>query len=158
MRNLETVVVQLLVSRSLPSSGLTWGVSFSLFFSSSRTIRHYITWATDGIVMQTKQGWSVMPWSLSTLFMRKCFREVDRHTSPSIGLGYWFPVTNIMRSSPAFVSFIVYFLTHYRAGIATGYRLNGRGVGIWVRVAVRFFRSPRLLDWFWGPPSLISNW
>jgi hypothetical protein len=42
-------------------------------------------------------------------------------------------------------------------GIATGYRPDGRGVGVRVPVRVRFFSSPRHPDRFWGPPSILSN-
>jgi hypothetical protein len=42
-------------------------------------------------------------------------------------------------------------------GIAAGYGLDSRGVGVWVRVQTRFFFSPRRSDRFWVPPSLLSN-
>jgi hypothetical protein len=42
-------------------------------------------------------------------------------------------------------------------GIATGYGLGGRGVGVRVPVRVIFFSSPRRPDQFWGPPSLLSS-
>jgi hypothetical protein len=42
-------------------------------------------------------------------------------------------------------------------GIATGYGLDGRGVGVQVPVGARFPPSPRLPDRFWGTPSLLSN-
>jgi hypothetical protein len=41
-------------------------------------------------------------------------------------------------------------------GIATGYRLDDRGVAVRVRVVSRTFSSLRS-DWFWGPPSLLSH-
>jgi hypothetical protein len=40
--------------------------------------------------------------------------------------------------------------------IATGYCLDGWGVRVRVPVGARFF-SPHRPDWFWGPPSLLSN-
>jgi hypothetical protein len=40
-------------------------------------------------------------------------------------------------------------------GIATGYGLNGRGVGVRVPEGSRIFPSPRRLDRLWGPPSLL---
>jgi hypothetical protein len=42
-------------------------------------------------------------------------------------------------------------------GIATGYGLEDRGVGVRVPVGWRIFSSTRLSDVFWGPPSLLSN-
>jgi hypothetical protein len=42
-------------------------------------------------------------------------------------------------------------------GIATGYGLDDRGVGVRVPVGAKFFSSPCHADWFWGPPSLLSN-
>jgi hypothetical protein len=46
------------------------------------------------------------------------------------------------------------------AGIATGYGLDVRGVGVRVLVGSRMsriFSSPRRPDRFWGPPSLLTN-
>jgi hypothetical protein len=43
------------------------------------------------------------------------------------------------------------------AGIATGYGLDDRGVGVRVPVGSRIFTSPRRPDRLWGPPSLVSN-
>jgi hypothetical protein len=40
-------------------------------------------------------------------------------------------------------------------GIATGYWLDGRGIGLRVQVRVRFFYSPRRPDRFWNPLSLL---
>jgi hypothetical protein len=42
-------------------------------------------------------------------------------------------------------------------GIATGYGLDGREVGVRVPLGSRIFCSSRCPDWFWGPPSLLSN-
>jgi hypothetical protein len=42
-------------------------------------------------------------------------------------------------------------------GIAAGYGLNDRGVGVRVPVGSRIFSSPRRPDRLWGPPSLLSN-
>jgi hypothetical protein len=41
--------------------------------------------------------------------------------------------------------------------IATGYRLNDRGVRVRVPVGSRTFSSPCHPDQFWGPPNLLSN-
>jgi hypothetical protein len=42
-------------------------------------------------------------------------------------------------------------------GMATGYGLDGRRVGVRVPVGSRIFTSPRRPDWLWGPPSLLPN-
>jgi hypothetical protein len=42
-------------------------------------------------------------------------------------------------------------------GIATGYGLDGQGVGIRVQVGAGLFSSPRRPDQFWDLPSLLSN-
>jgi hypothetical protein len=42
-------------------------------------------------------------------------------------------------------------------GIATGYGLDDRGVGVRVPVGSRIFSSPRRPHGVWGPPSLLSN-
>jgi hypothetical protein len=40
-------------------------------------------------------------------------------------------------------------------GIATGYGLDYRRVGIRVPVGSRIFSSPPSPDWLWGPPNLL---
>jgi hypothetical protein len=42
-------------------------------------------------------------------------------------------------------------------GIATGYGLDGRRVGVRVPVGPRIFSSPHRPDRLWGPPSLLPN-
>jgi hypothetical protein len=42
-------------------------------------------------------------------------------------------------------------------GIATGYGLYDRGVGVGVPVWSRIFSSPHRPDWLWGPPNLLPN-
>jgi hypothetical protein len=42
-------------------------------------------------------------------------------------------------------------------GIATGYGLGHRGVGVRVPVGARIFSSPLCPDQPWGPPNLLSN-
>jgi hypothetical protein len=42
-------------------------------------------------------------------------------------------------------------------GIATGYWLDDRGVGVRVPVGSIIFSSPRRPDRLWGPPNLLSN-
>jgi hypothetical protein len=53
-------------------------------------------------------------------------------------------------------------LNNYRSresvvGIAIGYGLDDRGVGVRVPVGSRIFSSPRRPDPLWGPPTLLSN-
>jgi hypothetical protein len=43
-------------------------------------------------------------------------------------------------------------------GIATGYGLDDRGVGVRVPVGSSIFSSPRRPDRLWCPPILLSNW
>jgi hypothetical protein len=43
------------------------------------------------------------------------------------------------------------------AGIATGYGLDDREVGVRVPVGSRIFFSPNRPDRLWGPPNLLSN-
>jgi hypothetical protein len=52
---------------------------------------------------------------------------------------------------------LVYLYCKDSVGIATGYGMDGRGVGVRVPVGARSFSSPRHPDRFWGPPSLLSN-
>jgi hypothetical protein len=42
-------------------------------------------------------------------------------------------------------------------GIANGYGLDDRGVGVRVPVGSRIFSSPHRPERLWGPPSLLSN-
>jgi hypothetical protein len=42
-------------------------------------------------------------------------------------------------------------------GIATGYGLDDREVGVRVPVGSIIFSSPRCPYWFWGSPSLLYN-
>jgi hypothetical protein len=42
-------------------------------------------------------------------------------------------------------------------GIATGYGLDDRGVGVRVQVEPRILSSPRRPDRLWGPPDFLTN-
>jgi hypothetical protein len=58
------------------------------------------------------------------------------------------------------VSFSIWFYFRSRGsavGIATGYGVDDRGVGVWLPVGSRIFSSPCLPDWLWGLPSFLSN-
>jgi hypothetical protein len=41
-------------------------------------------------------------------------------------------------------------------GVASGYRLDDRGIGVWVTLGESFSRC--LPDWFWGPHILLFLW
>jgi hypothetical protein len=45
----------------------------------------------------------------------------------------------------------------FGTGIATGYELYGRRVGVRGPVGARIFSCRRRPDRFWGPPSILSN-
>jgi hypothetical protein len=58
-----------------------------------------------------------------------------------------------------FISLPAYYMEPgQQVGIATGYGLDDRGVGVRVQVGSRIFCSPRRTDRLWGPPNLLSNW
>jgi hypothetical protein len=40
---------------------------------------------------------------------------------------------------------------------ATGYSMDGRGIGVRVPVEARFVASSRRPDRFWGPPNVVSH-
>jgi hypothetical protein len=42
-------------------------------------------------------------------------------------------------------------------GIATGYGLDDRAVGVRVPIGSRIFSSPNRPDRLWGPPNLLSS-
>jgi hypothetical protein len=48
-------------------------------------------------------------------------------------------------------------LSYLSGSTATGYGLDDQGVGVQVPVGARIFSTPQHPDWFWGPPSLLSN-
>jgi hypothetical protein len=49
------------------------------------------------------------------------------------------------------------FIKNCVVSIATGYRLDDRGVGAQVPVRSRIFSSPHCPDWPWGPPCHLAN-
>jgi hypothetical protein len=51
----------------------------------------------------------------------------------------------------------LYVVEYSVVGIATGYGLDDRGVGVRVPVGWRILSSPRCLDRLWGPPNLLSS-
>jgi hypothetical protein len=54
-------------------------------------------------------------------------------------------------------TYLVFGIQDNAVGIATGYGLDDRGVGIRVPVGPRIFSSLCRPDWLWGPPSFLSN-
>jgi hypothetical protein len=63
-------------------------------------------------------------------------------------------------SGPPVHTILLYFSKicyNVRTGIATGYRLGSRRVGVRVPVGVRFFSSSVHTDQFCGPPCLLSS-
>jgi hypothetical protein len=56
-----------------------------------------------------------------------------------------------------FLYFIVYSNNPSAVGIATGYGLDDRGVGVRVPVESRMFSSPRRPHRLWGPPNFLSS-
>jgi hypothetical protein len=65
--------------------------------------------------------------------------------------------TGVCVTSVTCVKYLLRDNKHNRVAIATGCRLDGRGVSVRVPVGTRFLPSPHLPDRFWGPPSLLSN-
>jgi hypothetical protein len=58
---------------------------------------------------------------------------------------------------PILISSHLCFSWNSIVGVATGYGLDDRGVGVWVLVGSRIFSSPSRKDRLWGPPNLLSN-
>jgi hypothetical protein len=59
-------------------------------------------------------------------------------------------------SSDFYYIFLIHKSRDSSVGIATGYGLDDRGVGVRVPVGARFFSSPRCPDRFWSLPSFLS--
>jgi hypothetical protein len=55
-------------------------------------------------------------------------------------------------------SFYEWYGRDSAVGVATGYGLDGEGVGVRVPEGASFPSSPCRPDRFWGPPSLLSIW
>jgi hypothetical protein len=81
-------------------------------------------------------------------------RPHRKHSSPSIVV--CIRANNSVAGNALIKSVIIFFIfkeLDSAVGIATGYMLEGRGVG----VGSRFFLSRCLPDWFWASSSLLSN-
>jgi hypothetical protein len=66
----------------------------------------------------------------------------------------------VIKHSDNFTFILPYVFLHYWSrdsvvGIATGYGLDDRGVGVRIVVGSRIFSSPLRPDWLWGPPSRL---
>jgi hypothetical protein len=76
----------------------------------------------------------------------------------SVGNGATFAVTFTELHKKAVTLCHIYFSARDSSvGIATGYGLDDRGVGVQVPVEARIFTSPRRPDRVFGPPNLPSN-
>jgi hypothetical protein len=56
--------------------------------------------------------------------------------------------------------YIILFYNRSRdsvVGIATGYELDDRGIGVLDPIGSKIFSSPRCPDRLWGSPNLLSN-
>ena len=86
------------------------------------------------------------------------FTSISSYSTQTISL-------NVLKQAKvASYKYSFYFwLTFYNpsrdsvVGIATGYGMDDRGVGVRVPVESRIFSSPRRPDRLWGPPNLLSN-
>jgi hypothetical protein len=72
-------------------------------------------------------------------------RQKEKETKRKLLKERWNRIYSLLRSRDSAV------------GIATGYGLDDRGVGVRVPVGSRIFSSPRRPDRLWGPPNLLSN-
>jgi hypothetical protein len=68
-------------------------------------------------------------------------------------------VRNAFLTAQTSLKFNSVFSSHFysRVDIATGYRLDGRGIRIRFPVGANFLPSQSHPNRFWGPPSLLSN-
>jgi hypothetical protein len=71
--------------------------------------------------------------------------------------GFLFPLKNFTPFNYICIMQDVYRSQDSIVGIATGYALDDRGVGVRVPVGSRIFFSPQHPDWLRGPPSLLFN-
>jgi hypothetical protein len=77
--------------------------------------------------------------------------------SEKYGNGVPLQVEDEWQAFPEFNMFLIVRESQDSAvGIATGYGLDGRSVGVRVPVGARYFSSARRPDRLWGPPSLLS--
>jgi hypothetical protein len=69
------------------------------------------------------------------------------------GLGLNMKIPLHLRNTTHFLM----ILLSREAAIATGYRLDDRGVGVRVPVWAKIVSSPHFPDRLWGPPNIVSN-
>jgi hypothetical protein len=65
--------------------------------------------------------------------------------------------THVLGREPVIMCFSTFTLNCGKAGIATGYGLDSRGVGVRVPVGSRIFSSSHHPDRLWGPPNLLLS-
>jgi hypothetical protein len=92
-----------------------------------------------------------LPKILLSLFIVKILNLTRTETVQTI-LKLWHKLTDNFTEVPH-----KYRNLDSSVGIATGYRLDDRGVGVRVLKVSRCFSSPRRPDWLWGPPNLLSH-
>jgi hypothetical protein len=74
------------------------------------------------------------------------------YNSPTLPMHYLFSIFQTIDSP-----YLNYKSRDSSVGIATGYGLDDRGVGVRVPVGATIFISPCSPDLLWGPPRLLSN-
>jgi hypothetical protein len=91
-------------------------------------------------------------------FIFQIIERIPWHSRTPIGGHYlkiWQHKTKRTRQHKAKWEYI-YSRRDSALGIATGYGLDGRGVGVRVPVGARIFTFPCRSDRLWGPPNLLS--
>jgi hypothetical protein len=88
-------------------------------------------------------------WSMMT--HRECSTVKMEETCSSETL---VPPVLISKSAPIQRSLMT---TAVGYNILSHWRIEDRGIGVWVPVGPRIFSSPRCPDRLWGPPNLLSN-
>jgi hypothetical protein len=99
--------------------------------------------------------WPSVVHLLSGLWTSELQRCADRHTSTSVSNELLVPLIGRSHKSEGYIPHFTF--VDSVVGIATGYGLDNRGVGVRVPIGSRIFSSPRRSDRLWGPPNHLSN-